>query len=762
MKKQLIRKLTLIIISLAMLAGCLIVSGFDYLRDPSGEQPEIGTVDVEFTAVMKEEGHWNFPYDDSLFDLPDNQYNHKFAQMSLGMTVAAFRASYLENPDQDANIRDYFKKIGFTDLEDISYRSKPTTSSIASAIAHKKMNGYTVIAVAVCGQGYEKEWCSNLNIGTGDIHLGFNSAAKLVEARLDKYIEKYELSGDLVIWTSGFSRAAAVSNVLAADLTDTGRFSKVFAYSFATPATNRDSRYYDNIFCIIGKDDPVPMIPFIDWGYSQYGLQLYLNSPEANSTYTKHLPEAEAVYEQILGRKLAANPELTLQMRTLFTYLHALVPDPETYVEKLQPYVMAYFDNTSSDGIFDAIVNIMNNFVPETKEEEETLNSLLLFVELMANQYIFQGNDAQKESGAWDNTISTALNLFSTHNPSVYIAWMFSTDDYGDIFSVTRNYGIITVRGDVKAYIFDMYGCVAGFDQKGPIHDEVTGMERLNNEPKPEIYYQYKEGQLVTCFPEDWSYSLLLEGESDKEEQLEIYVSLVTDGSIDIFVEKAMSAEVSSDNFVSIYYTDTDFGWEIYASDNESVGELIKTAKGLSPDFLMKLQNINFMHLSLGEIIMLVIALVIIFTVLILISAILGIIRLARHKQRRMVPAIISHVFAAMILMAVEMLMWYFVPAVIWARLAFQFLSYVMIILLALKGLKVNKTKKSKIMVCCIAGVMILACILEPMLVGKIAGWKAAVTLVVDIVLIVASCMVWKKDKTNVEPPSADLSLSAS
>ena len=168
-------------------------------------------------------------------------------------------------------------------------------------------------------------------------------------------------------------------------------------------------------------------------------------------------------------------------MRTLFTYLHALVPDPETYVEKLQPYVMAYFDNTGSDGIFDAIVNVMNNFVPETKEEEETLNSLLLFVELMANQYIFQGNDAQKESGAWDNTFSTALNLFSAHNPSVYIAWMFSTDDYGDIFSVTRNYGIITVRGDVKAYIFDMYGCVAGFDQKGPIHDEVTAMERLHN-----------------------------------------------------------------------------------------------------------------------------------------------------------------------------------------------------------------------------------------------------------------------------------------
>ena len=60
-----------------------------------------------------------------------------------------------------------------------------------------------------------------MTAGTGDIHEGFMSAAQLVIDRLAGYIATRGLQGTIKVWISGFSRAAAVSNVVAGTLVKT-------------------------------------------------------------------------------------------------------------------------------------------------------------------------------------------------------------------------------------------------------------------------------------------------------------------------------------------------------------------------------------------------------------------------------------------------------------------------------------------------------------------------------------------------------------
>ena len=66
------------------------------------------------------------------------------------------------------------------------------------------------------------------------------------------------------VWISGYSRAAAVSNVTAGTLVNTGFLPKedVYTYTFATPAAILEppKEGYENIFNIIDPADLVPQV----------------------------------------------------------------------------------------------------------------------------------------------------------------------------------------------------------------------------------------------------------------------------------------------------------------------------------------------------------------------------------------------------------------------------------------------------------------------------------------------------------------------
>ena len=130
----------------------------------------------------------------------------------------------------------------FTDVSLSDYEKRPSLYTIASCISRKEIvteeDSFTLVAVAVCGGNYTVEWASNLTVGTGERHEGFNTAAELVENRIMGYLAREGLIGKKVkLWISGFSRAAAVANITAADITSMNLIpaSDIFSYNFTTP-----------------------------------------------------------------------------------------------------------------------------------------------------------------------------------------------------------------------------------------------------------------------------------------------------------------------------------------------------------------------------------------------------------------------------------------------------------------------------------------------------------------------------------------------
>jgi hypothetical protein len=169
-------------------------------------------------------------------------------------------------------------------------------------MAAKDVDGETVVAVAVRGGKYGDEWGSNGRVGRDGealgYHYGFRKSAEDALVQLKEYAAENEISlGEAKIWITGFSRGAAVSNVLAAILVDEGAVdpANLYAYTFATPSTVSQSRVtgeYPGIYNVVNPLDIVTRLPMnvsgtsetasgrtinYDWDYVKYGETVELH-----------------------------------------------------------------------------------------------------------------------------------------------------------------------------------------------------------------------------------------------------------------------------------------------------------------------------------------------------------------------------------------------------------------------------------------------------------------------------------------------------
>ena len=260
-----------------------------------------------------------FYYDDAYFSQSSYIYNPSLATMSLCFALSTFGSNDVGNDytQKSKNARDLLlNKCGFTNFSTNSYMiggldnvNKPTTDSIGVAGASKKIEAdgeiYTLIAVAVRGSGYESEWTSNFTIGSTGQHQGFREAKENVLSFIDKYINDNNISGKIKIWVTGYSRAAATSNLVGAALDDgtathfitslgesTSLASKdVFTYCFETPAggltsDNLKSSVYKNIYSIINPNDPVPKVAPAAMSFGRYGIDKILPTNENDANYS--------------------------------------------------------------------------------------------------------------------------------------------------------------------------------------------------------------------------------------------------------------------------------------------------------------------------------------------------------------------------------------------------------------------------------------------------------------------------------------------
>lgn len=455
------------------------------------------------------ERHWFFPYRDEWFVTPAKEYQHELARASLGMALSAFRDVTDQLEQKDQNIRAYLTKAGFTGLRSEQYDTTPTIDTIASMIGRKSIGDSTLIVVAISGGGYENEWLSNFTIGDGKRHEGFNSASQKVQERIRRYLSEEGVTGNIKLWLSGYSRAAAVANITAADMLESKLFTDVYAYTFATPRTTRQPKRYDSIFNIVGKFDPVPYVPFADWGYQRYGTDLYTPAQETDSDYSKKAASANSVSRQLTGKDFWNNPKINQQLRTIMDYLLQILPNSTVYKDHMQSIMINVWQDKSIMNLSKAIIEMMEDadLISEAKQfEMETMLNYLTnaaYTTITSNLFGIANN-------RWNNAVGLTDNIAHEHVPDVYIAWMFSTDDPDELFTGGDSYMRFVLNGELSLWICDGEGhFLWQVNKDGSLNGETASY--IMDEPLPlhqrPIFYAEKRGkQTIVTVPKDKVY----------------------------------------------------------------------------------------------------------------------------------------------------------------------------------------------------------------------------------------------------------------
>lgn len=260
-----------------------------------------------------------YEYSDTFFSHPSTQYDHQLALVTLGMVGAAFNtwasdAKYWANESvgRENSLEAAYTTLGFGDVQyhyyDIDVGAAGDFVGYSMARKTITLNGKrtTIAALILRGGGYGGEWVSNLHTGAGHAHSGFIIPVHEVFNALKSYLAEAQKQGELglvKLWMGGYSRGAAVANLLAARLSkELPGLAKenIFVYTFATPValgwedypdlqqdydnnhnadgTLKSSWGESNIFNLISSGDIVPHLMPEEWGFHRNGNDRFLPS----------------------------------------------------------------------------------------------------------------------------------------------------------------------------------------------------------------------------------------------------------------------------------------------------------------------------------------------------------------------------------------------------------------------------------------------------------------------------------------------------
>mgnify|MGYP004626734929 CR=1 FL=1 len=349
----------------------------------------------------------NFEYTDDFFNQSAYNYNHKLAIASCCFATSAMvkDGAPFNNPESAENM---LNAIGFGNnggeaVSCYGYQKSPTMNSIACVVSNKNIGDTSIIAVAVRGGGYEGEWAGNFNVGNGTNHAGFDVAKQQVCDNIIKFMNQdgVTLNKNVKFWITGYSRAAATANLLAADVNnkklvgtsacyDLNDYNysadNVFAYCFETPRNTRDKNAknatYNNIFNIVNRIDPVPRVAPAAWCYVRYGKDCYLPSKETYpekvyENLTKYVSENYntvslkksqsykedfAFYEIKKGFNLVENKSISqgVFMDNLINIVAGALVSPEYYTKNYQ------------DGVMKVVYKLQGNIDYDQKLQSQT------------------------------------------------------------------------------------------------------------------------------------------------------------------------------------------------------------------------------------------------------------------------------------------------------------------------------------------------------------------------------------------------------
>ena len=300
----------------------------------------------------------------------------------LSIQAASASISYYgEDTDKDEintsqnsyNIADMLEKMKFNNIKtNTYYTTEKHENSMGVIVGQKNIiqdgKTYTLLAIIPRSAGYKQEWAGNFIIGDGDIHEGFKAARDEILRFVKKYIEENNINGDLKIWTAGYSRGAAVTDMVAGFFAGGGieyfgdkvsiTPEDVYSYTIGTPRTikngasknielsvsgNRtqkeykddtpgeayeytkggtvstDDTVYGGIRNLISPDDIFPLLPPEGWGFTHYGNDISSKKDLNSEEMLKELKDiSEYVYNKYTGNgKIGIIERKTFDLKTL-------------------------------------------------------------------------------------------------------------------------------------------------------------------------------------------------------------------------------------------------------------------------------------------------------------------------------------------------------------------------------------------------------------------------------------------------------------
>lgn len=180
---------------------------------------------------------------------------------------------------------------------DIVYRENPYTDDSAGFYIASRCAD-NILHTAVIIKGTEgNEWYSNFDVGYTAEHRGFSAAADFAELSLGDYIFTRAIGTEPRFFITGYSRGGAVAGILAKRLCERYGTDSVRAYTIASPnvTISRRTGRFNCIYNLIRDEDFFTRIPPESWGYSRYGRDIRLKTPDDFAERFKRISGGEYI-----------------------------------------------------------------------------------------------------------------------------------------------------------------------------------------------------------------------------------------------------------------------------------------------------------------------------------------------------------------------------------------------------------------------------------------------------------------------------------
>ena len=204
-------------------------------------------------------------YRDEYFMRSGKKRNNHLLAMSYNLALSTFEAN------NTTYITELYNEIGFKNIKSEGI----SDNTVGTVIAHKKVDKYNVVAVAVRGGQYKTEWVNNFVVGRIGNAKGFDDYSILVDNRIKEYIKKNKLK-NVKLWIVGYSRGGAIANLTGVYINNNLKKyhttdDDLYVYTFEAPAVSTDNTVYDNIYNIKNKNDMVTFAYPKTWGFYNNG-----------------------------------------------------------------------------------------------------------------------------------------------------------------------------------------------------------------------------------------------------------------------------------------------------------------------------------------------------------------------------------------------------------------------------------------------------------------------------------------------------------